>query len=77
MICQKLVYTVNSRFKKDLNLQIHLHKTFVLADQFLDSVHKYFFNQTTVNLRLEKWSFSNGNLPVLQKKTCFIKIQPI
>ena len=35
-------YTVNSRFKKDLKLQIHLsvHKAFFLDDRFLDSLHK-------------------------------------
>ena len=27
-------YTVNSRFKKDLDLQIHLHKAFFSVDQF-------------------------------------------
>ena len=37
-----LIYTVNSRFNKDLNLQIHLHKTFFPDDQFLESVKKIF-----------------------------------
>ena len=46
--------TVNSRFKKDLNLQIHLHKAFFSDDRFLDSVHKSFLNQTTLDLRKEK-----------------------
>ena len=32
--------TVNSRFKTDLKLQIHLNKTFFLDDQFLDSLYK-------------------------------------
>ena len=42
------VSTVNSRFKKDLNLQIHLQKTIFLSnDRFLESVHKQFLNQTT------------------------------
>ena len=45
--------------KKDLNLQIHLHKAFFSTDQLLDSVHKSFLNQTTLNLRKEKWSFLN------------------
>ena len=44
-------YTVNSRFKKDLKLQIHLHFS---DGQFLDSLHKSFSNQTTVHLRKEK-----------------------
>ena len=46
--------TVNSRFKKDLNLQIHIHKAFFGDNRFLDSVHKYFLNQTTLDLRKEK-----------------------
>ena len=57
--------TVNSRFKKDLNLQIHLHKTFFSDDQFLESVHKSFLNQTTLDLRKEKWSFLNREFTVL------------
>ena len=51
--------TVNSRFKKDLNLQVHLHKAFFSDDRFLDSVHTPFLNQTTLDLRKEKWSFLN------------------
>ena len=39
--------------KKDLNLQIHLHKTFFSDDQFLESVHKSFLNQNTLGLRRE------------------------
>ena len=54
--------TVNSRFKRDLNLQIHLHKTFFSDDQFLESVHKSFLNQTTLDLRKEKWGFLNREL---------------
>ena len=34
----RICSTVNSQFKKDINLQIHLHKAFFLANQFLDSV---------------------------------------
>ena len=48
--------TVNSRFKKDLKLQIHLHKAFFSDDRFLDSLHKSFLNQTTLDLRKEKWT---------------------
>jgi hypothetical protein len=44
--------TVNSRFKKDLKLQIHLHKTFFSDDRFIDSLHKYFLNQ--INSRFKK-----------------------
>ena len=32
--------TVNSRFKKDLKLQIHLYMVFFSDDRFLDSLHK-------------------------------------
>jgi len=49
--------TVNSRFKKDLKLQIYLHKAFFSDDQFLDSLHKSFLNQTTLDLRKKKWTF--------------------
>ena len=59
--------TVNSRFKKDLNLQIHLHKTFFSVDRFLILVHKYFLNQTTLDLRKEKWSFLNQDFAVVPK----------
>ena len=51
--------TVNSRFKKDLDLQIHLHKAFFSDDRFSDSLHKSFLNQTTLDLRKEKWTFFN------------------
>ena len=37
--------TVMSRFKKDLKLEIHLHKTFFSGKRFLDSLHKSFLNQ--------------------------------
>jgi hypothetical protein len=57
-------YTVNSRFKKDLNLQIHLHKAFFSDDRFSISVHKSFLNQTTLDLRKEKWSFLNQDFAV-------------
>ena len=57
--------TVKSRFKKDLNLQIQLHKPFFSADRFLDPVHKSFLNQTTLDVRKEKWSFLNRDLTVL------------
>ena len=46
--------TVNSWFKKDKKLQIHQHKAFFSDDQFLDSLHESFLNQTTLNLRKEK-----------------------
>ena len=62
-----LVDTVNSRFKKDLKLQIHLHKAFFSDNLFLDSLHKYFLNQTTLDLRKEKWSFLNREYTVLHK----------
>ena len=58
------VNTVNSRFKKDLKLQIHLHKAFFSDDRFLDSLHKSFLNQTTLDLRKEKWTFLNREITV-------------
>ena len=62
-----MVYTstVSSRFKKDLNLQIHLHKAFFSDNRFLDSYHKSFLNQTTLDLRKEKWSFLNREFTVV------------
>ena len=57
--------TVDSRFKKDLKLQIHLHKAFFSDDRFLDSLHKSFLNQTTLVLRKEKWTFLNRDFTVL------------
>ena len=59
--------TVNSRFKKDPELQIHLHKAFFSDNRFLDSYHKSFLNQTTLDLRKEKWSFLNREFTVLKE----------
>ena len=59
-----ILSTVNSRFKKDLNLQIHLHKAFFSDNRFLDSYHKSFLNQTTLDLRKKKWSFLNREFTV-------------
>ena len=56
--------TVNSRFKKDLKLQIHLHKSFFSDDRFLDSLHKSFLNQTTLDGKMEKWTFLNREFTV-------------
>ena len=56
--------TVNSRFKKDRNLQIHLHKDFFSDDRILDSYQKSFLNQTALDLRKEKWSFLNQEFTV-------------
>ena len=49
--------TINSRFKKVLKLQIHLHEAFFSDERFLDSLHKSFLNQTTLDLRKEKMDF--------------------
>ena len=49
--------TVNPRFKKDLKFQIHLHKAFFLDNRFLDSLHKSFKNQTTLDFRKKKMDF--------------------
>ena len=58
--------TVNSRFKKDLKLQIHLYKAFFLDDRFLNSLHKSLLNQTTLDLRKEKWTFLNQEFTVYE-----------
>ena len=58
--------TKNSRFKKDLNLQIHLHNAFFSDNRFLDSYHKSFLNQTTLDSKKEKWSFLNQEFTVLK-----------
>ena len=58
--------TVNSWFKKDLKLQIHLHKAFFSDDQFLNSLQKSFLSQTTFDLRKKKWTFLNREFTVLQ-----------
>ena len=56
---------VNSRFKKDLKLQVHLHKAFFSDGRFLDSLHKSFLNQTTLDLRKENWTFLNQEFTVV------------
>ena len=61
------ICTVNSQFKKDLKLQVHLHKAFFSEDLFLDSLHKSFLNQTTLDLTKEKWTFLNREFTVLEK----------
>ena len=58
--------TVNSRFKKDLNWQIHLNKTFLLEYRILDPIEKYFLNQTWLDLWKEKWSSLNQGLPAIK-----------
>ena len=63
-----ILNTVNSRFKKDLNLQIQLKKANFLDDRFLDSLHKSFFNQTTLDSRKEKWTFLNQECTVFYHK---------
>ncbi len=63
------------RFKKDLKLQIYLHKAFFSDDRFLDSLHKSFLNQTTLYLRKEKWTFLNQEFTLLFLKEhlmCFV-----
>ena len=56
--------TVNSQFRKYLKLQIYLNKAFFSDDRFLDSLHKSFLNQTTLDLRKEKWTFLNREFTV-------------
>ena len=41
-----------------------------MDNRFLDSVHKFFLNQTTLNLRKETWSFLNPDSPIL----CLLRI---
>ena len=45
-------------------MHIHLLKAFFPDDQFLDSLHKSFLNQTTLDLRKEKWTFLNQEFTV-------------
>ena len=40
-------------------MDVPLQKVVFLDDQFLDSLHKSFLNQTTLDLRKEKWTFLN------------------
>ena len=46
-------------------LQIYVQKTFFPDDQFLDSLHKSFLNQATLNLRKEKRTFLNREFTVI------------
>ena len=57
--------TVNSRFKKDLKMRIHLQEAFFSDDRFLDSLHKYFINQTTLDLRQKNRTLLNREFTVL------------
>ena len=72
---QKEVNTLNSRFKKDIKLQIHLHKAFFSDDRFLDSLHKSFLNQTTLDLRKEKWTFLNREFTVIKQRSPWFRSQ--
>ena len=60
-------YSKLSIFKKDLKLQIDLHEAFFSDDWFLESLHKSFLNQTTLDLRKEKWTFLNREFTVLEQ----------
>ena len=61
----QLKSTVNSWFKKDLKFKIHLNKAFFSDDWLLDSLHKYFLNQTTLDLGKEKWTFLNREFTLI------------
>ena len=66
--CQRqlvLISTVKSQFKKDLNLETHLHKTFFFGLSVLDSVHNFFWNQIWFDVGKKKWGFLNQDLPEL------------
>ena len=49
-------------------MQIHLHEAFFSDDQFLDSLHKSFLNQTILDLRKEEWTFLNREFTVFTNK---------
>ena len=59
-----------------------LHKAFFSDDRFLDSLHKYFLNQTTLDLKKEKWTFLSreftvshiNNKGLRTPETCKIKL---
>ena len=50
-------------------MQIHLDEAFFSDDRFLDSLNKYFLNQTTLDLRKEKWTFLNREFTVPKENT--------
>ena len=63
VICDTCTNTVKSRFKNDLNLQIHQHRIFFFGLPFLDSVHKSFLNQNMFGFMKGKiGSFLNQNM---------------
>ena len=66
---------MESRFKIYLNLQIIL--PFLETDRFSDSVHKSFYNLTTLSLGKKKWGFLNQNLPVRHKILSFSDIPSV
>ena len=43
-----------------------VHKACFSDDWFLDSLHKSFLNQITLDLRKEKWTFLNREFTVLR-----------
>ena len=47
-----------------LKLQIHLYKAYFSDDRSVESLHKSFLNQTTLDLREEKWAFLNREFAV-------------
>ena len=69
---------INSQFKKDIKLQIHLHKAFCLDKGFWDSLHKSFLKQTTFNLRKEIWPFLKREftVPVWRNTTSLTLYNP-
>ena len=63
----KRIEYVNSRVKKDLNLQIHLPpKTFFRTTNFKIQYINLSL-QTWLDLGKKKWSFLNRDLPVLSQ----------
>ena len=49
-------------------MHIHVHEAFFSDDQFLDSLHKSFLNQTILDLRKEEWTFLNREFTVFTNK---------
>ena len=65
----KLYGTVNIQFKKDLNVTSPTYIRHFYSDNwFLDSLHKFFLNQTSLDLRKQKWTFLNREFAVFVKK---------
>ena len=47
-----------------------MYKAFFSDDRFLDSLYKSFLNQTTLDLRKEKWTSLNREFTVHNMQMC-------